>query len=134
MVETRSGSKRHGRNLVKPFTAVLNPKAHIGDNAPHHAGAKYVESMKMTELMKINQPARPQVTHAGGEPDLISARPALWQRLRRRLSIMCAAWQTQRALERLDDHLLEDIGIDPAERALYRQRKQPVTDFWISRF
>jgi hypothetical protein len=40
MVETPFGSKAHGRNPVKPFTAAVNPQAHIEDNAPHHAGAK----------------------------------------------------------------------------------------------
>ena len=87
----------------------------------------------MTELVKIKEPKGLGLTLASN-PDRISARPFFWRRLWGRYCDIRAAWITRRALERLDDHLLRDIGVEPAERALYRPGKPLLGDCWISRF
>lgn len=58
----------------------------------------------------------------------------LWQIFSRRWRNMRDAWRTRRALERLDERMLRDIGVEPYEVwAPQPGRHNPTSDHWLNR-
>lgn len=89
----------------------------------------------MTKFGKVKEQALIDLTLINHRNRLTANRhPGLWSRLCRRWREIRDSWKTQRALEQLDDHMLEDIGVDPLEFRLYRPKNNSINDYWISRF
>src|SRR5690606_27161240 len=102
---SRAGSCVASRlEIVNAFTAGMNPSGHIQGEAPHQAARQpQPECLNMTYAIQGLTPQDLPLARR------IHATP--WQRLIRTLRIRRQARATRHALDRLDDHMLKDIGL-----------------------